>query len=61
MPDAVIIGAGGLGREVYDIYDAAKIDGSTDLNLIGIIDDDPDRFLAGWTGFATIFETMFGS
>ena len=42
MPDAVIIGAGGLGREVYDIYDAAKIDGSTDLNLIGIIDDDPD-------------------
>jgi sugar O-acyltransferase (sialic acid O-acetyltransferase NeuD family) len=40
MPDAVIVGAGGLGREVLDICDAAEADGSTELHLIGFVDDD---------------------
>jgi sugar O-acyltransferase (sialic acid O-acetyltransferase NeuD family) len=40
MPDAVIFGAGGLGRDVVDICDAAKMAGDTDLNLIGFIDED---------------------
>ena len=40
MPDAVIFGAGGLGRDVVDICDAAESSGDTDLNLIGFVDED---------------------
>jgi sugar O-acyltransferase (sialic acid O-acetyltransferase NeuD family) len=40
MPDAVIYGAGGHGREVLDSCLAAAASGTTDLHVIGFIDDD---------------------
>jgi sugar O-acyltransferase (sialic acid O-acetyltransferase NeuD family) len=40
MPDAVIYGAGGHGREVLDSCLAAETAGATDLHVIGFIDDD---------------------
>ena len=40
MPDAVIYGSGGHGREVLDSCLAAEVAGTTDLHVIGFIDDD---------------------
>ena len=40
MPDAVIFGAGGHGREVLDSCLAAEAEDATDLHVIGFIDDD---------------------
>ena len=40
MPDAVIYGAGGHGREVLDSCLAAEAAGTTDLHVVGFIDDD---------------------
>jgi sugar O-acyltransferase (sialic acid O-acetyltransferase NeuD family) len=40
MPDAVIIGASGHGREVLDSCSAAKSTGASDLEVVGFIDDD---------------------
>lgn len=37
--DLVIVGAGGFGRETIDTYLAARAAGTTDLDLLGVVDD----------------------
>ena len=52
--DVVIAGAGASGLKALQIFEDLKAAGSTDLNLIGFVDDDPGLAGADYFGYPVL-------